>query len=274
MSLIRIHCTQLNLEIPFTLPAEIEQAYPFTILRSASLATVLLAVERPQEDVYLSIQDGGATTYYHTLHTVDTAQMHPPRLQNDRAGASPEAGSRPYLAALPFLTLVDSHLLYTALQALVAEVFHQDLTIGENCDAISDTADRASRALQLFARVQDQREGRTVEVVLALLERDLQGCTATRERAARIGVPLPDPPAPGDVLAWLLCEAKRVEEQAKLPDGGSLAEPMAYATRLRGFQSCLACLGVEHTALLFRLRDAEVRERDSGQPSSAGGQAQ
>jgi hypothetical protein len=222
MSLIRIHCTQLNIEIPYTLPAEIEQANPFTILRSASLATVLLAVERPLEDVYLSIADGGATTCYHTLHTVDTAQRHPPRPQSDRAGASPGAGSWPPLAALPFLSLVDNHLLYTALQALVAEVFREDLTIGENCDAISEAADRASRALQLFARVQDQREGRAVEVVLALLERDLKGCTATRDRAARLGVPLPDPPAPGDVLAWLLCEAKRVAEQA--PSAGGQAQ--------------------------------------------------
>jgi hypothetical protein len=183
MSLVRIHCTPLNLEIPLTILTETEQAWLFTVLRSASLATVLLAVEAPLEEV-LSIQDGDTTTYYHALHAVD------------------------------------SNLLRAALQTLIAEVFHDELTIAENCDAISDAA-------------------------------------------------------PGDVLSWLLWEAKRVEEQAAaLPDGGSRREHMAYATSLRGSQACLACLGVEHTGLLFSLRDAELHARKSWKSSPAGGQAQ
>ena len=264
---VRIHCTPLNLEIALTIPTEVEPARPFTVLRSASLATVLLAVDQPSDEVYLSIRDGGTTTYYHALHTVDTTGTFPRQSQDSLA--SPPPAGRSYLAALPFLSLLDSPLLYAALEALVAEVFREDLTVADNSDAISDAADRASWALQLYQQVRDQREGRNALAVLALLERDLAGCSAASEAAARIGAPLSNPPAPADVLAWLLYEAKRVEELAAAPPAEeSRAGHMAYATRLRGYQACLACLGVEQSALLFRLREAD---REGGLPGTLGG---
>jgi hypothetical protein len=124
--------------------------------------------------------------------------------------------------------------------------------------------------LKVFARVQAQREGRTVEGVLTMLEADLGGWTAIRERAASIGEALTHPPAPEDVLAWLLCEAKRVEEQAAAQlDAVCRADGMAYATRLRGYQAILACLGVQHSGLLFRLRDADLHPGEQVSPAAA-----
>ena len=51
MALIRVHCTPINLEVPLTIATETVQVPPFTILRSASLATVLLAMEQPSDEV-------------------------------------------------------------------------------------------------------------------------------------------------------------------------------------------------------------------------------
>jgi len=148
------------------------------------------------------------------------------------------------------------------LKGLVKEVLHETLTIAENCDAIITAADRADWVLQVFNQVQVQQGGRTVETVLALLERDFRGCTTTYNCAAQIGVALSDPPPAGDVLAWLMYEAKRIEERVSAQsDGDNRAQHMAYATRLRGYQACLACLGVELTDLLFRLRDADLKNR-------------
>jgi hypothetical protein len=38
MSLVRVHCTPINLEVPLPIATETVQVTPFTILRSASLA--------------------------------------------------------------------------------------------------------------------------------------------------------------------------------------------------------------------------------------------
>jgi len=118
MPLVRVHCTPINLEIPLTIVTETVQVPPFTILRSASLATVLLALERPSGEVYLSILDDSGTTYYHMLHTVE-ANGTSPRPQGNRGQQADgnSAKGHPYQALAPFLSWIDGHLLYESLNS-------------------------------------------------------------------------------------------------------------------------------------------------------------
>jgi hypothetical protein len=149
----------------------------------------LLALEQPGDEVYLSIQDGSGSTYYHILHTVETNCTSSRSLSNRcQQGDENRPWGHPYQALAPFLSWIDGYLLYESLKDPVKEVLHEPLTIAENCDAIIPAVARASRALQVFNQIRAQQGERTVEMVLAPLGRDFGWCIATRNRAAQIGV--------------------------------------------------------------------------------------